>query len=171
MSRRKTLLSTILLLAGTLVAGGFRLSPPVSAAGGGLPYQLPSHFSPSPYHLSARVEAEYSGRFALQRIDQHSRMTDGTLGVTLEPNGSLLGIMQLYGYDRHGFQTVWLAVLSNFQPLAHGAMTIELFDTVGQDLREALMVTRNAHGDLSGQLQMDGRTYDISWRKISATLR
>ena len=166
MALRTTLLSTILLAAGTLSALGLRPPLPALAAGGyGTPYQLPNRFAPSPYHISARIEAQYCGEYALRRIDSRTSITDGTIQITREPSGSLLGLVYFYGHDSHGYQTSWFAVLANFQPLAHGRMAIELFNTAGQDLQDALIVTRKAHGDLAGTLQLDGWRYPISWRK------
>jgi hypothetical protein len=129
---------------------------------------LPSHIPPSPYHLSATLTAQYCGRYTLQAIDRRTRLTSGGIYITREPDGSVLGLVQFYGYDHLGYQTDWFAVLSNFHALAYGRMSIELYDQAGQDLHDRLVVTRNARGDLAGQFTLDGQTYAIRWHRISS---
>jgi hypothetical protein len=117
------------------------------------------------------VQAQYRGQYDLRSIDQRTRLTSGTIYITTEPDRSLLGLVQFYGYDGQGFQTSWLAVLYNFQPLAHNRMSIQLFTTAGQDLQDRLIVSRDAHGNLVGQLTMDGQRYTISWHKTADVAR
>jgi hypothetical protein len=175
MSLRNTLLSTVLLVGGTLGVIGLRPALPASAAGGyltgGLPYLLPSHFPASAFPVSSAMQAQYRGQYTLKSIDQRTRLISGTIQITTEPNGSLLGLVNFYGYDSQGFQTSWLAVLYNFQPLAHNRMSVQLFTTTGQDLQDRLIVSRDAHGNLAGQLTMDGQQYAIKWQKTAAVAR
>jgi hypothetical protein len=98
-------------------------------------------------------------------------MTSGTIYITTEPDRSLLGLVQFYGYDKSGYETSWLAVLYNFQPLAHHQMGMQLFDTAGDDLQDRLTVSRDAHGNLTGHLLWDGHWYAISWQKTAAAVR
>jgi hypothetical protein len=172
MSLRNTLLSTVLLVGGTLGVIGLRPTLPVSAAGGyqnsGLPYLLASHFPPSVFHLSPAMQAQYRGQYTLRSIDQRTRLTSGTIQITTEPNGSMLGLASFYGYDKSGFQTNWLTVLYNFQPLPHRRMSIQLFTTTGEDLQDRLIVSRDARGNLTGQLTLDGQQYAINWQKTAA---
>ena len=169
------LLSTVLLVSGALGVVTMRPPMPAAAAGGsgtgGPPYLVPSHFPPSAFHVSAAVQAQYRGRYTLKTIDQRAPLSSGTIYVTTEPNGSLLGLVQFYGYDTSGWQTSWMAILYNFQPQAHHRMGIELFDMVGQDLRDRMLVSRDGHGNLLGQLLLDGHRYAMSWQKTAAAAR
>jgi hypothetical protein len=68
MSLRHTLLSTVLLVSGTLGVIGLRPTLPVSAAGGyqtkGIPYLLPSHFPPQSSTLHLPCGASTLSRIA-----------------------------------------------------------------------------------------------------------
>ena len=77
--------------------------------------------------------------------------------------------MQFYGYDQQGYQTGWFAVLSNFHSLAHGRMSIELFDQSGKELHDRLLVIRDARGDPAGQFTLDGRTYAIRRQEVRSS--
>jgi hypothetical protein len=150
--------------AGTYGTGG-------GSGTGGLPYLLPSRFPPSVYLVSPALQAQYRGQYTLGVINQRTRLTSGAIYITTEPDHSLLGLVQFYGYDTLGWQTSWLAVLYNFQPLDHNRISIQLFDTAGQDLQDRMLVSRDSHGNLIGQLQMDGQVYAMSWHKVSSIAR
>jgi hypothetical protein len=104
-------------------------------------------------------------------IDPRTRLTSGTIYITTEPDRSLLGLVQFYGYDTFGRQTSWLAVLYNFQPFGHNRMGMQLFDMAGQDLQDRMLVSRDGHGNLTGQLLLDGQRYAMSWHKDSSIAR
>jgi hypothetical protein len=163
---RYTVAATLLLAGGTLGAIGLRPPAPAAAAGG-LPYTLDSHIPPSPYHVPAAVAAQYCGRYTLQPRDRRMRLDSGGIDIVQRSSGSLLGLMQIYSYDQQGHLTDSLEVLSNFHPLAHGRMAIDLLDESGQALGNSLLLTRAGRGDLNGELEMDGQTYAISWHRTT----
>jgi hypothetical protein len=166
MSARNTLATALLLVGGTLGAGGLRAPAPAAAAGG-LPYTLDSHIPPSPYYVPAAVAARYCGHYALQPRDRRIRLDSGGIGIVRRSPGSLLGLMQIYSYDQQGQLTDSLAVLSNFHPLARDRMAIDLLDEGGQALGDSMLVTRTSRGDLVGGLTMDGTTYAIRWHRTA----
>ncbi|HWE60117.1 MAG TPA: hypothetical protein VHB98_00245 [Chloroflexota bacterium] len=167
MSLRNTLLSTVLLVGGVLGASGLRSPLPVRADGQ-VPYSLPGMMPAAAYHVSAAVAAQYCGQYTLQPVDRRMRLDSGGIEIVRRDAGSLLGLVQIYGYDQQGHQTDWLAVLSNFHPLAHGRMSVELFDESGQDLYDSLVVARTAHGDLAGELTLDGQPYAVRWHRTTS---
>lgn len=165
MSVRNAVLSTLVLVGGPLGTIGLR-APVPAAADGGIPYALPSIIPPSPFRILARVAAQFCGRYALRPLDRRMRLDSGDIDIVPRSPGSLLGLMQVYSYDPQGHLTDWLVVLSNFHPLAHGRMAIDVLDQRGQETGDHLLVTPTSSGDLVGQLEMDGQTYAIRWQKV-----
>jgi hypothetical protein len=165
MTLRHALLSLTLLAGTVLGAAGARTVSPVDAASYPPPYSIDGVMPLSPFKVPVAIEAQFVGQYNLQRIDQSLRVTDGYIGIARRHDGSLLGLVYFYGYDQQGNTTSWMAVLSNFHYVGHGKMDIELFSQSGQDLGDSLIVTLRSHGDLIGQLTLDGQTYAGRWQK------
>lgn len=149
---------------------GVRPPAPVAAArvASGLPYSLLTAIPPSRYHVPGKIAATYYGRCALQTIDERSRLNDGSVYIERRDPNSMIGLVQFYGHDQSGLQTSWFEVLSDFHQVARGRMAIDLFNPVGQYIGDQLLVSRTASGDLVGQLLLDGKNYNIRWRKLVA---
>ncbi|HWE60115.1 MAG TPA: hypothetical protein VHB98_00235 [Chloroflexota bacterium] len=178
MSLRNTLLSTVLLVGGTVGVAGLR--PPAHAAPvgrisaahvapmAGIPRAAVSLLPPSRYRVSPDLVTDYCGRYSLQSVDRRTRLTSGTIEIVRRTTGSLLGLATFYGVDQRGFHLSWIAMLSDFHAMAQGRLRIELYNQVGQDLHASLVVSRNAAGDLGGQLTLAGQAYAIGWHRMSA---
>jgi len=158
-----------MLLAGGLcgLLIGPRQAVPAHAYGT-IPYSLDGIIPHSPYHVPAAVIAQYCGRYSLRSIGRSTRLTSGYIDISRRADGSLLGLVMFYGYDSQGFQTDWLAVLSDFHVLPRHMMAIDLLTQSGQQLGDQLMVTRGAHGDLVGRLLLDGNEDAINWHKTAS---
>jgi hypothetical protein len=167
MALRKRFLSSALFAGGLcgLLLGSRPATP--AHAYGTIPYSLDGIIPPSPYHVPAAVVAQYCGRYNLRSIDWRTRLTSGYIDIARRADGSLLGLVMFYGYDPRGFQTSWLAVLSDFHVLPHHMMAIDLLSQAGQQLGDQLMVTRGTHGDLVGRLLLDGHEDAVRWHKTA----
>ncbi len=169
MTRRFRVLSSVALVGGVFsLLLGVRPPTPAAAVGVtcGVPYNVPCKIPPSPYSVPGKIVAGYCGHYTLQSIDRRTRLNDGTVYIEQRTPSSMLGLVQLYGWDQQGHQTSWFAVLTNFHLLAHGRMAIDLYDQAGQYLGDQLLVTRTTAGDLVGQFHLDGKSYAIRWHKL-----
>jgi hypothetical protein len=152
-------LLALLGLVGCLLAPG----PGHASATTGATYFLP----PARYHVKSKIELLYRGQYILQTAVKAARLSGGALGIEINDRGDLYGVGQFYGYDARGEQTSWVATLYNFHPVRHGIMIIDLVGPAGRPLLGRMFVSRNKHGDLVGQIELEQKTYSISWRKIS----
>ena len=152
-------LLTLLGLAGGLLAPG----PGPAAATTGPTYFLP----PARYHVASRLALRYRGQYMLTRAARSAHLNGGALGIEINDHGDLYGVGQFYGYDARGEQTSWVATLYNFHPARQGIMIIDLLAPGGRPLLGHLVVSRNKHGDLAGQIELGPKRYSTSWRKIS----
>jgi hypothetical protein len=150
-----------------LLFSGLALAVPghVSATTG------PTQFLPAPkFKVSGSLEAKFIGQYILKTVAPASRLSGGAIGVEVDDdNGSLVGVAQFYGYDAQGQQTVWVATMYNFHELKSGKVAIDLVGPAGKPLLGRLNVTRNAAGDLIGNISLGNSStqYAITWHKIN----
>jgi hypothetical protein len=109
----------------------------------------------------------YRGQYILAGAASSARLRGGALAIEINPYGYLYGIGQFYGYDTHGHQSTWTALLYNFHLSSHNAMIIDLLGQTGRPLLGRLFVSRGPQGNLVGQIELGSRRYAISWRKFS----
>jgi hypothetical protein len=117
--------------------------------------------------VASRLALRYRGQYILTAVTRSAHLSGGALGIEINDRGDLYGVGQFYGYDAQGEQASWVATLYNFHPARHGIMTIDLLAPAGRLVLGRLLVSRDKHGDLVGQITLGRKRYSISWHKIS----
>jgi hypothetical protein len=126
----------------------------------------PSPLAPPTYRVPLSQAKPFCGHYALQHADAAAHFTGGLLTITLNSQGVLTGMVQVYGRDTWHYATTWVASLYNFHVIAKGRLGTDLFGA-GYSLRLGrLLLTRTATGDLTGQFSMGGKGYTTVWHRL-----
>jgi hypothetical protein len=151
-------------IAALLVAGLLTLQGPAAA----FATTGPSLLEPPTYQVPLRQAKPFCGHYALQHADAAAHFTGGLLAITLNSQGVLTGMLQVYGRDTLHYATTWVATLYNFHVLAKRRMAADLFGA-GYSVRLGrLVLTRTATGDLAGQLSLGAQGYTVVWHRLAA---
>ena len=160
--RRAALVACVLLLPIFLVAGAGLGNVPSALATTG-----PSANHPPTYKVNNKFAAQFTGEYTLQSMPAAARIQSAAIGIEVDDNGNLYGIMQFYGYDAAGFQTSWVESLYHFHQTAKTQMTIDLLTTSLTVVVGRMVVAPPSRGSMSGKLTLSGHTYPVVFHKVS----
>ena len=163
MDRRRRLVTWALTLFLVLGSVAF-IAPAATKATTGPTKFLP----PSRYQVGSAIQRLYTGQYLFHSAAPAARLHGGAMGVEINNQGQLYGVVQFYAYDDQGRQSTWVGTLYNFHQTKNKVMIIDILAPSGSLLLGRFLVNRSNKGDLSGQITLPNGKFAISWQKLSA---